>query len=465
MSNKEELIIAALANSNDIWAKLKKGWYTNKFPGSAFSPGEFLARLIIGHFGLTEEDVIQAVTESGRLPLEQLKKEKVLSGSFRLNEDMAKILLATLLEMPEVKEVDFASAEEFEKETAESVVDGRTAFETVYARPTEEVVPVVQLKQCPNCRHDFERCGNGFYELAQTTSGINSAKQVIQKVEMDFGESCGHVDLKGKCMQCTEETLQSCFHCDEELVLVKMVKCKDFENCDHAYCAECAKTQMTEGGYCDDCGNVSCSGCDEDVEQGAQKKCANPDCTFKPDYCAKCALALLNKKGWCSTCSEEEVQACDGDCGEEFTQSLLIECKNFDDCGHSYCEEDAKTALNELGYCDDCEVVDCDAANCSNEVKRGEHRTCKNPDCEQNWVFCEDDAKRYLNKKGQCSSCSGEAECTCDGDCGEEYTESLLKKCKNYDTCEKEYCPTDAKTELSKRGLCPDCEEERAATA
>ena len=449
--SKQALILTALQGSNDVWTVLKRDWFKNKLPGTPYTPGEFMIRLLIGRLALTAEDIYEALEKAEEVSVEGLKKEGVLSGTCRLNEDSVKILLATLLDIPEI------AAAEYEPEAVQPV---EQAYASNSVPEPELHVQESKVTECPHCAHDFERCQNGFYETVEV---VESPVVVRPEIPVSSAVGCEHVDSQNKCVGCTEEDKRDCANCGETCIELKLTKCKDFDECDNAYCSQCVEEYIGSTGFCTDCGTIDCDGCDTELENGTQKRCKNPDCEKQEDYCPECALALLNKKGLCATCSGEEVLTCDGDCSGDFTESLLIKCKNFDECSHSYCAEDAKSALNKLGYCSDCETVTCSDQQCSEDIERGTEIVCKNPECTEKWTFCGDCSKRYLNKQKLCSSCSGEEEHTCDGDCGEVYTESLLKKCKNYDTCSMEYCFADGKTELDKRGFCPDCSEARAS--
>lgn len=466
---KKELILAAITQGNEVWNEISKDWYAHKLPGSKYNPTLFLVQLLIGHLDMKAGDVYEALKMAEEVSIDELKKDRVLSGSFRVTEDVAKLVLAMILEVPEIAAAEYTEPEVIVDEpvaqqsrTYEPYVrpERENVFEAAVASAASaaESVKVPEVTQCPHCKHDFERCENGFYDKPEQAA--EQFVPYVQHVEASDAVGCVHVDQQNQCVDCSDEPKHDCTECSETIFLSKAVKCKDFEDCDNAYCPECAKESILPNGYCHDCGTIKCDSCDDEIDNGAQKKCSNSDCQTNNDYCETCALRLLNKKGECSTCSEEQEVDCSS-CDLSFTDSLLEKCKNFDSCGHSYCADDVKDNLNEFGFCDECENVECSGANCGADIKNGSQKKCSNQDCNEDWEFCEHCASRYLNASGECSSCSGETEYTCDGDCGEEYTESQMKKCKNFDDCDKIFCREDAKEGLDRRGYCENCASER----
>lgn len=441
--SKQALILSALQGSTEVWTELKRDWFKNKLPGTPYTPGEFMIRLLIGRLALTTDDIYEALQKADDLSIEGLKKDGILSGACRLNEDSVKILMATLLDVPEIAEAEY-------KPEPEQPIEQSNVSEFV-SKP-EPLAQESKVTECPYCAHDFERCENGFYETAEVETVQAST---VPQVVVSDAVGCEHVDSKNKCTDCTEEDTRDCSNCGETCIEAKLVKCKDFESCENAYCSKCTEEYIGQTGFCDDCNTITCDGCSSEIDNGTQKQCKNSECESKEDYCVDCALALLNKKGLCSSCSGEEIHSCDGECQSDFIESLLIKCKAFDDCSHEYCTTDAKESLNAQGYCDECSTVEC--GSCSSEIDRGSEKKCKKgDDCAWGGVLCDDCASRLLNKSKLCCSCSGEEELTCDGDCGEDYTDSNMRRCKG---CANVYCKVDAKNELNNRGRCSDCAE------
>ena len=159
--------------------------------------------------------------------------------------------------------------------------------------------------------------------------------------------------------------------------------------------------------------------------------------------------------GKCLACTDEEVVTCD-DCNEEIAASKSHKCKDYENCGYEYCSDCAKGNLNARGYCNDCAVVSCDVDGCDEEMDRDDEIRCANPDCPDRYDHCQDCAKRLLNKDGLCYRCAGEKESDC-SDCNMPTLESNLTWCKDKD-CDNAYCPNCVKSNLSRKGLCSDCE-------
>jgi hypothetical protein len=164
---------------------------------------------------------------------------------------------------------------------------------------------------------------------------------------------CIHVGNDGKCSDCTQEKTLDCSSCGDSIFDSRAFKCKNYDNCDNAYCED-DKNELSSLGYCDDCRIVNCDGdCDNDeIEVGCEHRCLNPNCAEKRIFCDDCAIRLLDEKdGQCADCKNAATCDCD-ECNKAFIETRLTKCAEKD-CSNSYCPN-CIDELNGNGLCPNC---------------------------------------------------------------------------------------------------------------
>ncbi|HLD49172.1 MAG TPA: hypothetical protein VJB11_02310 [archaeon] len=424
--------IAEIIRQNHVrWEELKKMWYELKLPGSPFSPEEFVISLFLSQMDGSAEDIAESIKKSAQL-LSRLKNDTDLYYSLMSSSISVPTMALAILggnKIPDAKE----KKQEKKKEPG------------IMAHAIEAQQ---QIEECPHCGHRFELCAEGAY-LPDEKEEEKPAIDEISEQKPVAG--CEHIGSDGKCIDCTDDRTVDCSDCGEPVVLTKAHKCKDYEQCENAYCEGCKDNNISEHGYCDDCSTIECDRCGDNIDRREEHKCKNPNCREKEHFCDECGPRFLNAEGMCPDCSGEEENNCNG-CNETFTNSVLTKCSNYDECETAFCDECKPQQLNQAWYCDECLVIEC--SECSNEFDRGDEKKCKNPGCRSDLELCDGCAASLLNSKGLCHECSGEELDDCSG-CSDRFIESRLKKCRKHNECGSAYCP-DCRDELE-NGFCPDC--------
>lgn len=439
MESEFDKLQKAVQEGEDILREIKPQWNNLGFPGSVYSPNEFMVCLLLAHIGRDGNglEALKEMIEAGKSARQSLIDNQVLRS--HMGSDELGIIFTTAL----ASALNGLSHEPHREVRHE--LHGESHQEILKPLPPAAPVapftmPARPITACPHCGHDFDKCRQGEYE-----------KKIIA-ADGTVIEFCSHVDDLGKCTECTEGDTCECSHCSTDMIEARGYKCKG-EGCGNIYCdGDDCKSQLNDAGFCGDCESFTCDNCnEEDVETEKMIRCANPDCKTDKDLCPTCGPKLLNEAGLCPDCSDEEEFTCtECECG--VTNSRAFVCKD-EDCGAIYCV-DHKEELNEAGYCSDCREEEC--ADCGNEFPRENMIKCSGSDCESGEVFCPDCAATHLNRKGLCSTCSGEEELTC-SDCGGTVINSQSKKCRGRE-CENVYCPGCAKKNLDSRERCDDCQ-------
>jgi hypothetical protein len=188
---------------------------------------------------------------------------------------------------------------------------------------------------------------------SQKTTQVPNQEQ-NQKQNQTFVPGCMHVGFDGKCVECSREKSQECsdYSCEEEIFVERAYKCKNFDECGNVYCDE-HKDDLSEHGYCDDCHLCDCDGnCGDEIENGTQTRCSNPECTSDKDYCDECSKRYFNSDGKCSDCTGDKFEDCSS-CGNECIKTNLTKCKN-EVCDNVYCPYCVENELDEKGLCSNC---------------------------------------------------------------------------------------------------------------
>lgn len=434
-----------VATALPVWEELKHKWREFGLPGSAFSPDEFIACLLLSQCGIGTDEVAKRITAA--LPLYNHLKHNTLSGLYG-SDSVALLLVAQLAG-------DHSASELPVQESAAPVL---------VMEPVEtELTP---LNVCPHCGHDPELCKDGEYAVPVApvleTEGVTAPSADGNREEDGKeSESCDHVDAHGCCLRCTSEDTERCSGCDEECIASKLKRCADPDCPDsHAYCSNCAPDNL-EQGYCEDCRTVTCDeeDCEEEFDRSEGHACGNPDCSNKNVYCDDSAERMLNKDGFCPDCSGEEQIQCNG-CEKYFTRSRVTRCVK-EDCDRDYCDDCKGNYLDSEGVCEDCRMIQCWGPSCENRILEGQETVCNNPNCTSNAKLCGECAERLLNGHGQCSVCSGEKEAVCDR-CRHWFTASRLAECIQ---CGKHFCENCKLYVMERSGRCMTCTAENARLA
>lgn|GEM_PF-5930784 len=499
-------LVGSVKQGQELWRSLSSKWYELGFPGSPHTPNEFIVCLLLSHLhdAVEIEQVKQRISDGHRL-FRQLVEDKVLPPIYQIQESVALLTMSLVVVDAQNGHVDApaqpvaAVAAEQALELQPVPVEIHVSVEPVVLEsPAVPELPVIEpepvvvqeatvipeavsqplppahippITCCPNCHHDFERCAAGEYVKqpveregvqVQTQTRVDAVVST-QMVEQPIG--CLHVGKDNKCISCTEDEIITCCeqYCTVEIIESKARKCKNYEECGSAYCDD-HNDEINEYGFCPDCSEVSCdgAGCDNEMERGSDVhfRCSNPECKSNEDFCNECASRLLNAQGLCPQCSGEEELQC-SNCDAYSIVSKSYKCKNYDECGHVYCQDD-QGQLNKYRYCSDCREVECADDDCSNTVVRGitEECVCSNPNCKNSYIYCAKCANRLFSAKGWCPDCSGEDLIEC-SDCGENWTSLKMTACLSGEDCPDDavYCPNCKKANLDEHGRCNSCEE------
>lgn len=325
-------MVQAIQGSQKVWHQLRDDWSRLGMPGSAYSPGEFVACLLLSEL-VTDGDEIEQI------------QRRISRGG-----ELYKRLVAMQL-LPDV----FHDAE------AAAILSVATFYETVTSSPEPQLseqpaVEIPLLTSCPHCDHEFERCAAGAYKVASVVEPVEVKVDETAAPEPQVVSGCIHVGNDGKCTACTRDEVEVCCEatCQEDVIVSKVHACKD-PDCTNVYCND-HEDELNEHGYCNDCDTLDCDGdnCSNQIDNGTEHRCSNPGCEQNEGFCDDCAARLLNAKGECAACSKEEESDC-SDCGNTVTQSRLTVCSN-PDCMEKpgYCPGCKKKNLDRRGRCDDC---------------------------------------------------------------------------------------------------------------
>jgi hypothetical protein len=340
----KEAVAKAVGDGFGVWQEIKPQWTSLGFQGSAYSPNEFILCVLLAQLGEIAKDSnrLKEAVQLGKNIFSQLTKGNVISG-YPSRDEIGAIFSTVLVS---------SLQERF------SFPDPPVSEPEVVSRVCVKEAESSLISECPNCGHDFEKCRRGEY----AASLKQDVSPVFQQPAIESGEvqstclsSCIHVDSAGKCVKCTEDSVIECSDCGEEMIESKAYKCKNYEECEKAYCED-HKENLNEYGYCEDCDTLECDGddCRESIERGTEHHCANPDCPDNYDYCDDCVKRLLNKDGLCSHCSGEGELVCSS-CDKIVTESQFTRCANPDcEDGNGYCPECKDNELGEEGLCDNC---------------------------------------------------------------------------------------------------------------
>ncbi len=339
-----EQIKALLLGSEQKWNVLKNSWSQLGLPGSPFMVHDVIVHLLLASLIGSEEEIAEKL-KAGAAMYDALKYDPQVRHLLTGNSPVLPLTVLISTRDAYIEPVPVLPV------LADAVAE--TFPETQPQVTQQESEP---LTSCPYCDHIFEKCLAGEYVQPEPAEApIVEPEGEAEELESPEPVSgCIHIGSDGKCASCTEDETVDCSRCDETVVLDKAYKCLNYDNCGHAYC-EGDKGELTEYGYCDDCHELECDadGCDNEIEAGTQKDCANESCTQY--FCDGCAPCLFNEKGFCPTCSGEELFDCDG-CDTAYTESLITMCKGKD-CEVGFCGDCKGDYLTE-GLCSDCEEVE-----------------------------------------------------------------------------------------------------------
>lgn len=392
-----------------LWQELKRRWRELELPGSEYSPGDFIACLLLAEMNGSSIESLVARIHQANEKLTQLRREIGL-GTALIGTDTSAVLSLTLVEILSPTPVE--------------------------VHPTPELPPTITLTACPHCNHNFAACELGAYHMPV--------------VEPHY---CIHVDDEGNCTACTRKKIVECYGCQTDLILSKGHHCK---NGDHetVYCDKCKDKSLSTYGYCEDCSTIGCDGCNCEVEAGEEKHCSNQNCQKKSDFCTRCAQDLLGTDGQCATCAGVKEEEC-SECLDGFIASRLTHCKD-EECQNAYCDR-CKDKINTRGYCEDCGTLDCDGFGCEEEIERDTEHRCKKDGCTVGEDFCEKCAGQLLNENGWCAECADEMISDC-CDCGESFIGSRLTDCVG-EACNQAFCPQCKEKNLNRHGFCENCRD------
>jgi len=441
MNDVLEKLQLLVANGSELFKEIKPKWSALGFPGSVYSPNEFIISFLLSFIGGDINDLValKEKIEIGKAARKIMVDSQVIRAHAG-SEELSVIFIAAL-------------AQALKQPVSEMINQA-----VKVSKPIAPVAAEKLIVLCPHCGHDPEECRKGKYLVEEQkaapvfmeekhVSHVSAAEEVTES-EHEF---CCHVDNTGKCTRCTEEKVVDCDACNEEIIESRGHKCKN-EDCQNIYCDSCKEEHLNEAGYCDDCATTECDHCQQDTDTEKLVRCANPKCKSNIDLCGDCAAKYFNEDGLCPSCSGEKDMTCHG-CQCDVTESRAIKCKGYDSCDNVFCP-DCKGELNDAGYCEECREAEC--SFCSDTFPREEGVHCANPECrDHDDIICPNCAKSRLNEEGFCATCSKENEVDC-SDCGETFVESRTQKCCGKD-CDNFYCPNCAESNLNSRGKCSDC--------
>lgn len=208
----------------------------------------------------------------------------------------------------------------------------------------------------------------------------------------DFCLNCAPAmtDSELGCVECVSSELivecsgSSC--CSNPILKSKAILCKNFDDCEAAFCKDCAKENLDEQGYCEDCNSFECSHCENRFHISDGLKCSNMKCKYEEVFCKKCSKFSLDSVGACLKCSTESTSTC-VDCQNKTLTNQATKCSN---CARSVCPSCSQTMLE----CTQCHKKVC--GHCGKRCK-----TCQKAFCNKCTMFdssgrCQDHKKKNI---------------------------------------------------------------------
>lgn len=376
------------------WKELCARWSELGLPGSQYFPAESLVLLLLGQHPGTLEEIVARVRE-GQVRLRAVRDAKVLSGFGSEAEQMGAFVLAFLDGPAEATPVAAMPVQPVPSPPVSALTSEAVREATIVA-----IVP------CPHCNHDPERCAEGAYVLLPSPVSAPPGPVVLPAAESAPSDVLA---LPPVAFQAT--VIHSCPHCGHRVDC-----CKD---------GHYGETPLAHAAV----HGIAVAGC-----------------------------AHVGADGKCVACTADETEECQAqDCDHRVVVAKARRCKDYgedtDDCNRIFCDDCADECLSKYGYCDNCEIIECDG--CQANVDHGTEKVCGNTQCAAGEAFCDECAPRLLTSAGLCASCAKEEVWDCD-DCGTGYLESRITKCAG-DKCEHSYCDDCKANNLDEGRLCADC--------